>query len=76
MKTRVVMALMPLESPRTINAQMNPRISVGLQTMTLMPQLTATLTIAELRKYIASAATDHDRFTRAINVLLSGVGRL
>jgi toxin CcdB len=73
MRTRVVLPLLPAGSAGRPMRGLNPEINFGEETMVLMPQLMATLTIAELGRPVGSLAHFRDAVTRAVDTLLSGV---
>ena len=73
MRTRVVAPLLPAGAAGRPMHGLNPEISLGEATLVLMPQLLATLTLAELGRPVGSLAHARDAITRAIDTLLSGV---
>jgi len=73
MQTRVVMPLLSTGEAGRRMRGLNPEVSVGEATAVLMPQLTATLTIAELGTPVGSVAYARDAIVRAVDMLLSGV---
>lgn len=73
MATRVVVPLMPLGMTGTPLTRLNPRIAFGDQTLVLVPQLAATLTIREIGERMGSVADQRDSITLAIDTLLAGV---
>lgn len=73
MRTRVVVPLLPVGTAGRPMRQLNPDIVLGEETFVLMPQLLATLTIAELRQHIGSIGHLREKITRAVNMLLSGL---
>jgi toxin CcdB len=73
MRTRVVVPLLPAGTAGRPMRGLNPEISFGDETLDLMPQLLATLTIAELGRPAGSIAHMRDTITRGVDTLLSGV---
>ena len=73
MRTRVVVPLVPAGAAGRPMRGLNPEISFGEEVVVLMPQLAATLTIAELGRPVGSIAHLRDTVTRALDTLLSGV---
>jgi toxin CcdB len=73
MRTRVVAPLLPAGTAGRSMRGLNPEISFGEETVVLMPQLLATLTIGELGRPLGSIAHLRDTVTRAVDMLLSGV---
>jgi toxin CcdB len=73
MRTRVVAPLLPAGTAGRPMHGLNPEIRFGEETLVLMPQLLATLTIAELGRPAGSIAHMRDTVTRAVDTLLSGV---
>jgi toxin CcdB len=73
MRTRVVVPLLrPGQAGKPMRG-LNPELRVGEETVVLMPQLAATLTVAELGRPMGSLAQAGDAIVRAVDVLLSGV---
>ena len=54
-------------------AYLNPTVTWGEESYLLMPQLAATLTIAELGERVGSLAIMCDAIVRAADALLAGV---
>lgn len=52
---------------------LNPEMAIGDERLVLMPQLLATLAVAELGERVGSLAHQRDDITRALDALLSGV---
>ena len=52
---------------------LNPVVTVGETAYLVMPQLAATLTLAELGETIGSLAMMRDAIIRALDALLSGI---
>lgn len=73
MTTRVVAPLLPAGRAGPAIPPLNPSLTVGAETLVVMPQLLATLTLAELGERIGSAAHIRDEITRALDALLSGI---
>jgi len=73
MQTRVVVPLLPAGAAGRSLGGLNPEIDLGGEAVVLMPQLAATLTLAELREPVGSIAHLRDTVTRAVDLLLSGV---
>ena len=72
-RTRVVAPLLPAGAVGSPMRGMNPTLGVGEEPVVLMPQLTATLTLAELGRRVGSVAHARDSIVRAVDMLLSGV---
>ena len=72
-RTRVVAPLLPEGEAGRPMRGLNPALEIGEQTLVLMPQLAATLTIAELGRPLGSLAHARDSIMRAVDTLLSGV---
>jgi toxin CcdB len=72
-RTRVVAPLLPAGAAGAPMRGLNPEIVVGGERLVLMPQLLATLTLAELGRPAGSIAGMRDEVTRAIDALLAGV---
>jgi toxin CcdB len=73
MRTRVVVPLLPAGRAGRPMRGLNPEIGFGEEPFVLMPQLLATLALAELGRPVGSIAHLRDTVTRAVDVLLSGV---
>jgi toxin CcdB len=73
MRTRVVAPLLPAGAAGRPMRGLNPEISFGEEAVVLMPQLLATLTIAELGVPAGSIAHMRDTVIRAVDTLLAGV---
>jgi toxin CcdB len=73
MRTRVVVPLVPAGMAGRPMRGLNPEIGFAEEAVVLMPQLAATLTIAELGRPVGSIAHLRDTVTRALDTLLSGV---
>ena len=73
MHTRVVVPLLPAGTAGRPMRGLNPEVTLGEETLVLMPQLIATLTIAELGRPAGSLAHMRDSVTRAVDTLLAGV---
>ena len=72
-RTRVVAPLLPAGAAGRPMRGLNPEIRLGAETLVLMPQLLATLTVSELGDPVGSAAHLRDDITRAVDTLLAGV---
>ncbi|MCR8548378.1 CcdB family protein [Salipiger sp. P9] len=73
LQTRVVAPLIPADQIGRVMAPLNPSVQVGAERFLLMPQLAATLTVAELGERVGSLAVMRDEIVRALDALLSGV---
>ncbi len=73
MHTRVVVPLLPVGTAGRPPAGLNPTVVVGGETVVLMPQLAATLTLAELGQPVGSIVSARDAVIRALDMLVSGV---
>lgn len=78
MQTRVVLPLLPADRAGPPLPPLTPVVETGAidpggVPLMLMPQLAATLTLAELGTRVGSAAASRDAITRALDALLSGV---
>jgi toxin CcdB len=73
MQTRVVAPLLPAGAAGQPMSGLNPSLVVDGQSFVLMPQLAATLTLAELGRPVGSLAAARDSIVRAVDILLSGV---
>lgn len=73
MQTRVVVPLLPAGTPGRPMRGLNPELRLGDEALVLMPQLAATLTLAELGQPAGSIAHLRDLVTRAVDMLLAGV---
>ena len=71
--TRVVAPLLPRGVGDRGLRSLNPELTIGDETLTLMPQLLATLTVAELGERVGSLEHRSDEIVRALDALLSGV---
>ncbi len=72
-QTRAVAALIPEGKIGRTASTLNPKMIVGGDAYTLMPQVLATLTLAELNQKIGSLADERDKIIRAVDTLLAGV---
>jgi toxin CcdB len=73
-RTRVVAPLLPVGMVQDGELpSLNPRLAVGSESLVLMPQLAATLTLAELGERVGTLVHERDRIVRAMDALLSGV---
>ena len=71
--TRVVAPLLPRGVGGRGLRSLNPEVAIGDEGLVLMPQLLATLTVAELGERVGSLADRHDEIVRALDALLSGI---
>ncbi|SDF00275.1 CcdB family protein [Limimaricola pyoseonensis] len=71
--TRVVAPLLPSDSVTRVMKSLNPGVTVGDTAYLVMPQLAATLTVAELGTRIGSLGMLRDEITRSMDALLSGI---
>jgi len=72
-RTRVVIPLLPAGSAGKPLKRLNPTMTLNGDVLTLMPQLMATLSLAELGMCIGSCEDDRDVITRAVDTLLAGI---
>lgn len=73
LQTRVVAPLVPAHSVERVLQSLNPSVTLGEETYLIMPQLAATLTLAEMGERVGSLAMMHDAIVRALDALLSGI---
>ena len=73
MQTRVVAPLLPAEKAGRPMPPPTPAVQLGGAHYRLMPQLAATLTLAELGTREGSVAHLRDEITRAVDCLLGGI---
>jgi toxin CcdB len=73
MSTRVVVPLVPAGAAGKRIYGLDPEIVFGDEVLVLMPQLAATLTLAELGRPLGSVAHMREAIARALATLLSGV---
>lgn len=73
LRSRVVAPLLPLERAGGALRGLTLDLDVGGTPLRLMPQLMATLTLAELGPPVTSLGTSRDAILRACDVLLCGV---
>ena len=71
--TRVVAPLLPSGVGGRGLRSLNPEVTIGNEALVLMPQLLATLTVAELGERVSSLAHQSDGIVRALDALLSGI---
>ena len=71
--TRVVAPLLPRGAGGRGLRSLNPELTIGDETLVLMPQLLATLTVAELGEQVGSLEHRRDEIVRALDALLSGI---
>lgn len=73
LQTRVVAPLVPASSVGRVMTSLNPSVTLGEETYLVMPQLAATLSLAELGEKVGSLSMMHDAIVRAADALLSGI---
>ena len=73
LRTRVVAPLVPANSVERVMKSLNPTVSLGEETYLVMPQLAATLALAEMGEKVGSLAVMQDAIVRAVDALLSGI---
>lgn len=73
LQTRVVAPLVPAHSVARNMKSLNPTVTLGEETYLVMPQLAATLALAEMGEKVGSLAMMHDAIVRAVDALLSGI---
>ncbi len=73
MTTRVVAPLIPQGALARALPTLNPAVTLGEEVYLFMPQLAATLTLAELGTRVGSLAAQRDALVRALDALLSGI---
>lgn len=73
MRTRVVAPLLPPGAAGPPLGRLTPEVEIGGRRLVLLPQLAATLTLAELGRPVASLAGERDAILRAVDMLVSGV---
>jgi toxin CcdB len=73
MQTRVVVPLLPADRAGPLMPPLTPVIDLDGTALVLLPQLAATLVLAEMGRRVGSAAASRDAITRALDALLSGV---
>lgn len=73
MRTRVVAPLLPADRSGRPMPPLTPEIEIEGAAYLLMPQLAATLTLAELGDRVGTAAHRRDEITRAVDALLGGI---
>lgn len=73
LRTRVVAPLVPANSVERTMHSLNPTVTLGENLYIVMPQLAATLTLAEMGEKVGSLAMMHDTIVRAVDALLSGI---
>ena len=71
--TRVVAPLLLRGAGGRGLRSLNPEVAIGDQTVVLMPQLLATLTVGELGERVGSLTHSSDKIVRALDALLSGI---
>lgn len=65
MQARVVAPIVPASSVGRVMTSLNPSVTLGEETYLVMPQLAATLSLAELGEKAGSLSTMHDALVRA-----------
>jgi toxin CcdB len=73
MQTRVAVPLLPEAAGLPAMRGLNPLVTVEGRGYRLMPQLMATLTLAELGPPVGSVAAAREDIVRAVDMLLAGV---
>jgi toxin CcdB len=73
LRTRVVAPLVPASSIERVMHSLNPTATLGEEVYLVMPQLAATLTLAEMGEKVGSLSMMHDAIVRAVDALLSGI---
>lgn len=73
LQTRVVAPLLPPEAAGPPIRGLCPEIPVDGARYVLMPQLMATLTLAELGEHLGSAEAERNEVIRALDLLTTGV---
>lgn len=73
LQTRVVAPLVPATSVERVMQSLNPTVMLGEAAYLVMPQLAATLTLAEMGEKVGSLAIMRDEIIRAVDALLSGI---
>jgi toxin CcdB len=73
MRTRVVAPLLPADRAGSPLPPLTPQVLFGDAALVLMPQLLATLTLAELGPRLGSLGHLRDEITRALDALTSGL---
>jgi toxin CcdB len=70
--TRTVLPLLPEEAAPKPIGELNPIFEVGGKRHVLVTQAIATVPVRELKRAVASLSHEHDRVTRALDILLLG----
>lgn len=73
LRTRVVAPLVPATSMERVMSSLNPAVSLGEEIYLVMPQLAATLALAEMGEKVGSLGMMRDAIVRAVDALLSGI---
>jgi toxin CcdB len=73
LRTRVVAPLVPASSIERVMHSLNPTVTLGEEAYLVLPQLAATLTLAEMGERVGSLSMMHDAIVRAVDALLSGI---
>lgn len=71
--TRVVAPLVPAASVERVMSSLNPTVRLGEESYLVMPQLSATLTLAELGDHLGSLPAMRDEILRALDALTGGI---
>ena len=72
LRTRTVVPLLPLQdAPKPIR-DLNPTFDIDGTVHVMITQAIASIPIRELKQPVGSLAQDHDRVTRALDILLIG----
>ena len=72
LSTRTVVPLIAAEIASKPVGELNPVFDILGQPHTMLTQAIASIPARELRRAVANLAADHDRITRALDVLLVG----
>ncbi len=72
LSTRVVVPLLPEESAQPPIRDLNPVFEIRGKRYVMVTQAVATIARRELKRTVGSLADQHDRITRALNILLLG----
>lgn len=70
--TRVVVPLLPEKNAPKPISDLNPIFDVGAALYVMVIQAIASIPARELKRSVASLAQEHDRVTRALDILLIG----
>ena len=72
LKTRAVMLLVPIPLAPAPIRELNPVFQIADQSHVLLTQSIASIPVKELRGRVGSLDNEHDKITRAIDILLVG----